>query len=220
MAKVKGPLLSLSASGQIGKSQVYARWRGVPYVRQHVVPGNPKTTAQTLTRNVFSSLDSIAKRLGPLSRAPWLASVIGRPLTNRNAGIKTNLSAIRAQPNMQLWQGSPGAAAGLPPSNVVAIATATPGEISITITSPQEPTGWTLAAAVAHAFIDRAPDVQPVDFPIELENAAPTAGGDTIVLLTGATSAVLYVVSGWLRWTRPDGKTAYGAALTTTATPL
>src|SRR5215467_10281648 len=51
MARTTSPLLSLGASGSIGKSIVFGTWKGLSYARQYVVPQNPKTTAQTATRN-------------------------------------------------------------------------------------------------------------------------------------------------------------------------
>lgn len=50
MGKVKAPLLSLGASGQIGKTLVYFNWKGINVVREYVVPSNPKTTAQETQR--------------------------------------------------------------------------------------------------------------------------------------------------------------------------
>ena len=51
MAKLKAPLMSLGASGQIGKSLVYFPWKGINAVRKHVVPTNPKTSGQTTQRS-------------------------------------------------------------------------------------------------------------------------------------------------------------------------
>jgi len=50
MATVKSPLLSMSASGQIGKSIVFGQWKGIDTARQHVVPANPDTAAQQAVR--------------------------------------------------------------------------------------------------------------------------------------------------------------------------
>ena len=38
MAKVSGPLMSVSASGAFASSMVFATWKGRAYVRQLVVP--------------------------------------------------------------------------------------------------------------------------------------------------------------------------------------
>jgi len=50
MAKLKAPLMSLGASGQLGKALVFFPWKGLNVVREHVVPANPKTTLQTAQR--------------------------------------------------------------------------------------------------------------------------------------------------------------------------
>ena len=51
MAKLTAPLLSLAASGQIGKAMVIFGWKGIQVARQYVVPANPKTTLQQIQRN-------------------------------------------------------------------------------------------------------------------------------------------------------------------------
>jgi hypothetical protein len=53
MAKVKGPLFSLSASGQIAKTLVY--WKGIDIVRKYVIPANPNTSGQQTQRGYFAN---------------------------------------------------------------------------------------------------------------------------------------------------------------------
>ena len=50
MAKLRGPLFSLSASGAIAKTLVYFGWKGLKVVRQWVMPTNPDTDAQKIQR--------------------------------------------------------------------------------------------------------------------------------------------------------------------------
>jgi len=50
MAKLKAPLLSLGASGAIGKAIVFFPWKGLNVAREYVVPANPKTDAQNTQR--------------------------------------------------------------------------------------------------------------------------------------------------------------------------
>jgi len=50
MAKLKGPLFSLGASGSIGEAIVYFGWKGLNVAREYVVPANPKTTLQNNQR--------------------------------------------------------------------------------------------------------------------------------------------------------------------------
>lgn len=46
MAKVTGPLFSISASGAIAKSMVHFGWKGTSVVRQWLKPANPKSDTQ------------------------------------------------------------------------------------------------------------------------------------------------------------------------------
>jgi len=55
MAKLKGPLFSLGASGQIGKTLVYMNWKGLDTVREYVVPANPQTSGQVTQRGFLTA---------------------------------------------------------------------------------------------------------------------------------------------------------------------
>lgn len=54
MARVTGPLMSMEASGTIGKSLTFANWVGRQYVRRWTRPSNPQTQDQMNQRNAFS----------------------------------------------------------------------------------------------------------------------------------------------------------------------
>ena len=54
MAKIKGPLFSFGARGQLGKALVFSSWHGIKDVRSHVVPANPNTVAQGAQRGVVA----------------------------------------------------------------------------------------------------------------------------------------------------------------------
>lgn len=54
MAKLIGPLLSLGASGSVGGTLTYATWKGIPYVRQLVIPTYRNTTEQMAVRDIVS----------------------------------------------------------------------------------------------------------------------------------------------------------------------
>ena len=219
MAKVTAPILSMRARGQIGKSQVYASWRGVPYARQLVVPSNPNSAEQQATRTVFASLQDLWKRLGALSVAPWTAFATGRPFTDRNAFTGQNVRALRGKEDRADYIGSPGARGGVAPTAVSADATMNAGEIDVTITAPPAPTGWTLTQAVAFAMLDGAPNSKVPNPIAEGSDDEPEAGTTNVVTLSGLTSSEPHVVAAWLVWMKPDGSLAYGASLTDTATP-
>jgi hypothetical protein len=59
MAKLKGPLFSLSASGAVAKTLVYFGWKGLKVVRQWVLPTKPDTDAQKTQRGYLR--DCVAK---------------------------------------------------------------------------------------------------------------------------------------------------------------
>jgi len=46
MAKVTGPLMSLDASGTVGKTATFSKWKGRNYVRLRVTPMNRQTSNQ------------------------------------------------------------------------------------------------------------------------------------------------------------------------------
>ena len=50
MAKVRGGLFSLSADGQLAKTLVYSKWKGIQYAREYVTPANPRTAGQVAQR--------------------------------------------------------------------------------------------------------------------------------------------------------------------------
>lgn len=50
MAKLKAPLLSFEARGQIAKTVVHFPWKGINAAREYVIPANPRTAAQITQR--------------------------------------------------------------------------------------------------------------------------------------------------------------------------
>lgn len=54
MARVTGPLMSMEASGTVGKSLTFSNWVGRQYVRRWTRPSNPQTVDQMDQRNAFS----------------------------------------------------------------------------------------------------------------------------------------------------------------------
>lgn len=216
MGKTTAPLLSFDAAGAVGQTVVYSRWRGVKYARRYVIPANPRTTSQQLNRNSFAVLREMYKLAPDLARAPWGAFATGRPFTGFNAFIGENRRAIGTDVDMSEFIGSPGARGGLPPDSVTPAATASAGEIAVDFTTPTPPTGWTLSASVASAFAQQAPDAA-FSGPMHVEEITASPWDITF---TGLTSAQEYVVSGWLRWLKPDGKEAYSPSITGTATPV
>jgi len=213
MPKVTAPLLSFGASGQVGKTLVASKWKGRAYMRQYVIPGNPNSSEQQLTRNAFTWLQAVYKIAPPLFTAPWEAYATGKVMTARNALTKFNLPGLREETDLTNFVFCPGALGGLPPASI----NVTPGsgQLTIDITAPTTvPDGWTINSAVAAVILDQDPQTE-ADYVI-------TAGSDATstyqVVLTGL-SAALYQVGAWLVWNRPDGKLAYSPSVQDTGTP-
>jgi hypothetical protein len=213
MAKITAPLLGISARGTIADTVTYSGWKGIDYARQRVIPANPRTTEQSATRNVFKMLGTLWVQMQSLARAPWIAAAVGKPFTHRNALISHNLPALRGETDMNNYTGSPGALAGIAPASIAA-AYSSPN-ISVTLGAPTLPPDWTIEAAVATAF----PDQDPADtFNGPIVEAEQTTAPYVVVLNVTSGPTGVYQCSAWFRYLRPDGRTAYGPALTTQAT--
>ena len=213
MAKPTAPLLSFDASGTLAKTMVYSRWRGVRYVRRYVIPANPRTAGQLLTRNTFTTLSEMWKVAGPLLTGPWSLFATGRQFLDRNAFMGQNVKLLRPESDMLLFRGSPGARGGLPPTSISAAAGV--ASIVVTFVNPTPPTGWAIVAAQAVTFPDQVPTVAFVGPATEAEDTSDPF--DTVTL--SGLDTVLHGVYGWLEWTKPDGSSAYSISLFDSATP-
>jgi hypothetical protein len=127
--------------------------------------------------------------------------------------IRTLRGAVPPETDRSLMVFSPGAKGGVVADSVVP----TPGseQISVVITPPTPPTGWLVAGVIAAAIGNVAPES---DTFLNVVAATEVDPMDPVVL-TGLVAAQEYVVAGWVAWTRPDGRPAYGASLNVLSTP-
>lgn len=211
MAKTRAPLLSFGAAGQIGKTQVYASWRGVPYARQLVKPANPQTAGQTLTRNVFRDLTQLWKLAPSLAQTPWTANAAGRPYTNRNKFLSANIGLLRDASDFSDFVGSPGAKGG--PAAAAFTVAAVGSTVTGTLTEPTLPTGWTINMAVMWLVPNSDPQTE-TDFTsfAASDNATPFApeidnvpSGD-------------WLATAWFEYQINTTTKAYGPSLSATVT--
>jgi hypothetical protein len=205
MAKTTAPILSFGAAGQIGKTQVYARWRGVPYARRYIIPANPQSTEQSKTRNLFTTLVQMWKLMDGSAQAPWKAYATGKPLTDRNALLKFNIVPMRGETDFAKFIGSPGSGGGVPLTAFSASGGS--GTISTTVTTPTPPTGWNIAAVGAVARVNDNPQTT-TDYTTHYAEATSTPWQPSF----SGLSAGSYVVVAWIKWTKPDGTTAYSVS--------
>lgn len=208
MAVVKGPLLSMDASGQIAKTQVYGSWKGIAYSRRYVVPSNPRSTDQTLTRNCFKFLNALYQVSPSDFRAPWAEAVKGRPLTDRNLFIQKNNGTMRELATLAGMIGSPAAKGGLPAGVVF---TSNANSITGTITPPTSlPAGWSVVKGVIVAVLEQDPQTDSdYDMVAGSDVATPFAP-----VATGLTASTSYAVAAWLVYQRSAlaSDLAYGPA--------
>lgn len=209
MAKVNGPFLSFGGRGQIGKAMVAAKWRGVQYVREYVVPANPRTVAQQGVRKLFAYLREMWKLAPSETLAAWNAFASGRPFTGMNKYIGENVRVLNGETDLDNFIGSPGAGGGLPPVSITVTTGSGSGEIDVDVTAPDTPDGWVLMKAVATAF----PDGDPTTFFAGPYVQATDAMTPYELTLTGLPPAANCQVQAWLVWQKQSGQLAYSVAL-------
>lgn len=101
-AVVNAPLFSLSASGKLGDAIVYAVWKGRAYVRQYVIPANPRSIAQQIQRGMMKSLSQWWDEQITATQEMWTTLAQQYNISNFNAYVKTCIT--------QMIEGSPPAA--------------------------------------------------------------------------------------------------------------
>lgn len=92
MATVTGPAMSFDASGTIGGSLVYSKWKGRNYVRRHAIPANPKTPAQRVQRAMMRFLSTTWSQIPALSQGEWVNLAQPDAISPVNAFTRFNLN--------------------------------------------------------------------------------------------------------------------------------
>ena len=109
MAKVKGPLFSLDASGKVADSLVYMKWKGISDVRSYVIPANPKTEKQQTQRTKLKEAVDIwhSTAFNDLDFEAWdlYASIMPTPMSGFNAFVKSYIDAQVAGKNFTAIHG-------------------------------------------------------------------------------------------------------------------
>lgn len=215
MAKITAPLLSMGARGQLGKSMVVSKWRGIPYARQYVVPANPRTTAQQTNRTRFALLREMYKLAPAIVRAPWDAFAKGRKFLGVNKFVGENNRLLNGEMGFLTALMSPGAGGGLPPVAVSAADAVAAGTIEVTVTVPAVlPDGWTITGARAAAIVDQDPSgIFAGPFVAGSDDAAPY-----VITLAGFQAADDLIAFGWIEYEKPNGDKAYSVSLSDAVT--
>lgn len=215
MAVVTAPLLSFSARGQIAKSQVYASWKGRPYVRRYTIPAYRRSTEQNLTRNTFGWVNNVWKFSSGVFQAPWVAFAQGKVLTDRNAFLQQNIPFLRELTTNVGMVMSPGAKGGI---GVTPVITPSATSLSVAGTPPDvSGLGWTVVSFNAMLIHEQDPQTEEL---FTMVTGTPDTTSTYAVVLSGLVTANVYVVGAWFIYQRSASLTdlAYGPAIGIEAT--
>ncbi len=115
MAKLKAPLLSLGATGQLAKTLVFFPWKGINVVREYVIPAYSDTPLQVVQRDYVK--DAVAKIHDAMARETFslgsvdqvalsaLASAKGKIMTWFNQAVKLWVDVKVAEASPIIYSG-------------------------------------------------------------------------------------------------------------------
>jgi hypothetical protein len=83
--------MSVSASGTFAKTLVFSTWKGRPYVRERVIPSNPRSEKQTGIRGLFGFIAQAWYTLSTPNKATWDTLATGKEISPFNAYQAENL---------------------------------------------------------------------------------------------------------------------------------
>ena len=95
MALVQGPLMSMEASGTIGKTLTFSKWKGRAYVRSRVTPANPRSAAQTGIRCMVAFLGNAWDLLTAPNKATFEEGATAKAISPFNEYMSANMKLWR-----------------------------------------------------------------------------------------------------------------------------
>lgn len=113
MALVTGPLLSMSASGSVGKAITFSNAKGAPVARGYKVPSNPNTAAQQAQRAFMAYAVAAWKALSSDAKTAFnlRASLLNPRNSGANVFTRTNIVEQKAETDpyaVQSFTATPG----------------------------------------------------------------------------------------------------------------
>lgn len=91
MVRLFAPALSLGASGTIGEALTFATWKGRAYLRERVIPSNPKSQAQWGIRSMLRFLSQEWSGLSAADKATWETLAESQAISPFNAYVQQNM---------------------------------------------------------------------------------------------------------------------------------
>ncbi len=129
MVRLTAPAMSMDASGTLGGTLVFSKWKGRNYARERVIPANPRSGGQVGVRSMFKYLAQIWAGLTAGNKATWEDRADDMVVSPFNAFMSYNQNRWR---NFQTpTKEDPALDTGTPPGAATGVAT--PGVRSMTI---------------------------------------------------------------------------------------
>ncbi len=97
MARVPGPLFSMSASGTIAKALTFAAWKGIAYVRGYFIPANPNTQIQQNVRKALALVVAYWQVQDPGDQTLWNTFAEGTGMSGYNQFCSRGLAEYNVQ---------------------------------------------------------------------------------------------------------------------------
>jgi len=93
--------MSLDASGTIAGAITFSKWKGRNYVRQTVVPANPRSGLQTGMRSSMKFLTQVYAAIGAGPQGHWKDVADPLAITALNAMVRLNQARARANQGLR-----------------------------------------------------------------------------------------------------------------------
>jgi hypothetical protein len=140
MVKVFSPMMSLDASGTVGKSITFSKWKGRNYVRKRSKPANPKSGLQVGMRSGVRFMSRRYASLTAGQKANWLLQFKSLKITALNSMVKFN--QIRLRQNFGLVRDPTETAGAVEAVPTTVVATALPKSVKLTWVDSAGATDW------------------------------------------------------------------------------
>jgi hypothetical protein len=135
--------MSIAASGTYGKALTFSTWKGRAYVRERVIPANPRSPKQLGVRAMMKFLAQIWSGLGAVAKASW---------DERGAAASTSPFNAFCGYNLDRWQNIDAPSQAFPAAESSVALTVTTqtltggaGECSISVTPSGATNIWAIA---------------------------------------------------------------------------
>lgn len=140
MVKVTAPAMSLAASGTLAGTLVFSTWKGRAYIRERVIPANPKSGGQVGVRAMFKFLTQIWAGLTAGNKATWEDRADDMVVSPFNAFISYNQNRWRnfQTPSYE----DPATDTGTAPDGATGVATAGVRSMTVVLTDGANPPDW------------------------------------------------------------------------------